>query len=569
MQQQETVLIIGGYGVFGGRLVRLLEDEPGLRLIVAGRSVAKAEAFCRERGKVAAQLQAAHFDRNGHVIAQLEALQPTIVVDASGPFQNYGEDGYRVIEACLAYGCHYMDLADGAAFVAGAMEYDAQAKQAGVFIFSGVSSFPVLTALVVRELAQDLERVEAIHGGIAPSPYAGVGENVIRAIASYAGQPVQMRRKGKPVTGYPFTDTMRYTIAPPGYVPLRPILFSLVEVPDLHVLPQLWPTAHTVWMGAGPVPEPLHRALIGFAWLVRWRVLPSLLPLVSLIRWVMNTVRWGEHRGGMFVRVQGYDAAENLRTHTWHLLAEGSDGPLIPCMAVEAVMRKRLQGKDIPAGARAPIADLQLADYERIFAARTIYTGIRRDDHAASDAPLYKRILGAAWERLPAELKYMHSGAAQKVVGEARVMRGSSPLGNIIADAVGFPKTAEHVLVIVKFTVQDGEETWTRHFGNGEFSSRQYAGEGRASRLLVEQFGPMSFAMALECTEEGGEKRLQLVLRHWKLFGIPMPMWLCPHSDSYETVRDGVFHFHVRITHPLLGCLVHYEGWLKPAGGEA
>ena len=35
-----------------------------------------------------------------------------------------------------------------------------------------------------------------IRGGIAPSPYAGVGENVIRAIAGYAGQPVELKRDG-------------------------------------------------------------------------------------------------------------------------------------------------------------------------------------------------------------------------------------------------------------------------------------------------------------------------------------------------------------------------------------
>jgi N-acetyl-gamma-glutamylphosphate reductase len=38
------VLVIGGYGVFGGRLVQLLEDEPRLNLLVAGRCAARADA---------------------------------------------------------------------------------------------------------------------------------------------------------------------------------------------------------------------------------------------------------------------------------------------------------------------------------------------------------------------------------------------------------------------------------------------------------------------------------------------------------------------------------------------
>ena len=43
----QTVLIIGGYGTFGGRLCQLVADEPRLRLLVAGRSLERAEAFCR------------------------------------------------------------------------------------------------------------------------------------------------------------------------------------------------------------------------------------------------------------------------------------------------------------------------------------------------------------------------------------------------------------------------------------------------------------------------------------------------------------------------------------------
>jgi hypothetical protein len=45
--QSLQILVIGGYGVFGGRLIRLLADDEGLTLFVAGRSKSKAEAFCR------------------------------------------------------------------------------------------------------------------------------------------------------------------------------------------------------------------------------------------------------------------------------------------------------------------------------------------------------------------------------------------------------------------------------------------------------------------------------------------------------------------------------------------
>jgi hypothetical protein len=82
-------------------------------------------------------------------------------------------------------------------------------------------------------------------------------------------------------------------------------------------------------------------------------------------------------------------------------------------------------------------------------------------------------------------------------------------------------------------------------------------------RLIVEKFGPLRFSMAL--VPDGN--RLNLVLRRWSAFGIPLPMWLCVKTESYEMAEDGNFHFNVRIWHPLTGPIVHYQGRLKPVTG--
>ncbi|HEY0336559.1 MAG TPA: saccharopine dehydrogenase NADP-binding domain-containing protein, partial [Burkholderiales bacterium] len=75
----KTVLLIGGYGVFGGRLTRLLVQQKDLRVIVAGRSLDQAQRFCAIHGG-----EAAAFDRDGEVERQIRALAPDIVVDAAG-----------------------------------------------------------------------------------------------------------------------------------------------------------------------------------------------------------------------------------------------------------------------------------------------------------------------------------------------------------------------------------------------------------------------------------------------------------------------------------------------------
>jgi len=41
------VLILGGYGVFGGRLAEILSDIGEAGIVIAGRRLSKAHDFCR------------------------------------------------------------------------------------------------------------------------------------------------------------------------------------------------------------------------------------------------------------------------------------------------------------------------------------------------------------------------------------------------------------------------------------------------------------------------------------------------------------------------------------------
>ncbi len=559
MPQRLKVLILGGYGTFGGRLARLLADEDRLTLIIAGRSRGQAIAFCAAMSARAECLPVT-FDRNGDVLAQLRALHPDMVVDASGPFQAYGDDPYRVVRAALTLGVDYLDLADASGFVKGIRQFDAEARTRGVVILSGVSSFPVLTAAVVRKLATGLARIETVTGGIAPSPYAGVGLNVIRAIASYAGQPV--RDGDGRLVGHGMVDGPTYTIAPPGQVPLNPIRFSLVDVPDLQVLPELWPSLRSVWMGAGPVPPVLHRALNALAWLVSKRWLPRLEPLAPIMYRAINILRWGEHRGGMFVSVAGLGEDGNPAERSWHMIAEGDDGPLIPSMAAEAIICKCLADERPAPGARPATADLELSDYDVLFARRAIVSGCRGRTPADATAPLYRRMLDEALDRLPAPLRAMHNLTSDLTAkGRAQVERGDGLLARLAARVIGFPPAGSDVPLTVSFRADQGREIWQRDFGGRIFVSTQEAGQKRWAGLLCERFGPFSFGLALVVD---GDK-IRLIPRRWSAFGLALPLAWAPGGEAHESVEDGRFRFHVEIRHPLAGLIVRYRGWLVPS----
>jgi Domain of unknown function (DUF4166) len=249
-------------------------------------------------------------------------------------------------------------------------------------------------------------------------------------------------------------------------------------VPDLQVLATLWPEVEEIWMGAAPVPETLHRALAALAWLVRLRLLPTLAPLAPLMDAATNRIRWGDHRGGMFVEVEGVDASHAPLKRSWHLLAEGDDGPLIPSMAVEAIIRNMLRGRAPAAGARAAIRELELDDYRQSFDRRKIFTGIRdAGDDADNDGPLYARILGHAWQNLPAPIRHMHDvRGTHAASGRARVERGRGLLARLAAAIIGFPPACADVAVVVEFDASEGCETWRRTFGKRSFSSRQSSG---------------------------------------------------------------------------------------------
>ncbi len=552
-----TILILGGYGVFGGRLVHLLSDCAGLTLHIAGRDISQARAFCtRQTGK--ARCIPLGLDRR-NIYQALHDIAPDIIVDASGPFQTYGTDPYAVIRAAIDTEANYLDFADGSDFVSGVAQFDQAAKAAGIFVLSGVSSFPVLTAAVVRHLSKGVT-VNRITGGIAPSPYAGIGLNVMRAVIGYAGKPVQLVQDGKVTYRPGLAESRYYTIAPPARLPLRNLRFSLVDVPDLQVIPSLYPDLTDIWIGAAPVPEFLHRLLNLLAKLRARSLLPSMAPLAKLFYSVLNLAKFGEHRGGMFVEIEGTAGTQRIK-RSWHLLAEGDDGPLIPSMAIEILIRNRQRGLSPNTGARAALNDLDLSDYEALFAKRTIFTGIRDESEPASH--IFKQHLDSAFEKLPQSLQALHLPDSTQIwQGQAAIERGRNPIAALIATIFRFPKSAKTSKATVSINRQsDGSEIWRRTFDGRTFKSHLRNGKGRNHLLITESFGPLTFGLAL-VMQDG---KLYYVPRTWSFLGLPMPKFLTPNGVTYEFESEGKFHFDVEITAPLIGRIVRYRGWLTPA----
>jgi hypothetical protein len=129
-----------------------------------------------------------------------------------------------------------------------------------------------------------------------------------------------------------------------------------------------------------------------------------------------------------------------------------------------------------------------------------------------------------------------------------------------------FPAAGDGIPVRVYMHAEGDGERWQRQFAEHRFASHMSAGRGAQQGLLVEQFGPLRCAIALRVVDGA----LHWTVRAGRLWRVPVPACLLPSGDSREFEAEGRFHFDVDIAHPLLGRIVHYQGWLEPVdAGQA
>jgi len=172
--------------------------------------------------------------------------------------------------------------------------------------------------------------------------------------------------------------------------------------------------------------------------------------------------------------------------------------------------------------------------------------------------PLYRRLLGERFERLPARVRELHDVSGVSVWrGRADVERGRSPLSRAVATLFGLPPAGHDQVLEVTFMPDGGTELWARRFGDATFRSMQYERKG----LLRERVGPSTFVFALETSTDG----MGLKLRSVRFLGIPLPAFLAPSVFTFESERGGRYHFEVEASLPLIGRVVRYTGWLEPA----
>ncbi|GHC64398.1 SDR family oxidoreductase [Neogemmobacter tilapiae] len=535
----KRVLVLGGYGTFGGLLARGLVQQ-GFDVLVAGRDLVAAQAHCAAWGGVPIR-----FDRDRDDIAPLAVWA---VVDAAGPFQTYRADPYRLARAALQSGAHYLDLSDDAAFTSGITALDELARSKGLVALSGASSVPALSSVAVAELAEGLSDIHLIESAIMPGNRAPRGLSVIRAILAQVGRPVHQWRGGRAEWRSGWSDRRIFHLTGIGPRPA-----NVIGAPDTMLFPQYF-KARSVTFRAGLELSLMHRGLALLGWLPRLRLMKDLTPLARPFRWIADRLApFGTDQGGMVVQVMGLLPDGTAETRTWTLIAGAGDGPHVPTLPARILMPRL---NDQPKGARPALASFHLHDLADVSQGLHVTT----ETTSSAFTMLFPAVLGTDFRRLPPALQDLHHVIDRRHwQGRARISRGKGLLARLVARLMGFPAAQEDGPVAVQMDRRTQTETWTRDFGGHRFRSHLRC-ESNCS--LTERFGPLRFQIGLRVV---GETLEYPVVRGWCL-GLPLPRWFLPVSITREALDPlGRPTFDVALSHPVTGLIIRYQGWLTPA----
>jgi NAD(P)-dependent dehydrogenase (short-subunit alcohol dehydrogenase family) len=220
-----SVLVLGGYGVFGSIVARELA-ELGIRVTIAGRDPVKAKAFAQTLGPKHKGLAA---DASDPVSCKAASKEQRVVVNCAGPFSSLGP---TVLDACLEANCHYTDIADDRGYTSLVRSYGDRFRERGLTAVFGCSSLPGISGALAVMTRSGVSRAPAracvtlFVGNDNPK-----GSAAVRSVVECVGKRIQTSQGV--VVG--FTDKERALFPPP--FGQRPV-FNF-ESPEYDLFPDL------------------------------------------------------------------------------------------------------------------------------------------------------------------------------------------------------------------------------------------------------------------------------------------------------------------------------------------
>lgn len=172
---------------------------------------------------------------------------------------------------------------------------------------------------------------------------------------------------------------------------------------------------------------------------------------------------------------------------------------------------------------------------------------------------VFAQLLGSDFQQLAPIVAQLHrlDGPAQWQ-GQCVIRRGRHPLARLCGWAARLPRDGQALATTVTLQRHPAQETWTRNFGGVPMRSRMWPWQGRLrERLGLVQF---DFQLGVDAGALTWDTRAVRVLGL-----LPLPAsWFAGVQCTEAVDAQGRYTFDVRASLPLIGLIVHYQGWLVP-----
>lgn len=332
------VIVYGGNGFFGRIVVDELLRHTTARIEIASRRVHKVKYPGFE-----SRVRFIESDLRDRESVQRVVAGADLVIVAAGPFQSMP---VTALQACIAEGVSYIDVADDRDFVCRAYALaESTTMPNGMVALIGCSVVPGLTALLTRFAQATLPRIVEAKISISPGTKHPRGPGSFACLLSTVGEQFTAPVGGNEVHVVGWTKPERVSF--PSPLGDR-TCYQVADIADHFIQPRYFGTK-TVEFRIGSELKPLNLLLSMVRHLRQGLKIPAawLIPIGRAL--IHLAAPFGSSAGGVMVEITGY-AGEERRSESWCVFSSnaGERIPSIPAaIAANMILRKAMTGAGI------------------------------------------------------------------------------------------------------------------------------------------------------------------------------------------------------------------------------
>lgn len=349
---QKKILVLGGYGVYGGRISRALAADPAIDCIVAGRHPPSKSRDMHSRTSYV------KLDINSFTSLRTTLPGMFAVVNAIGPFN---ANDYRIAEQCAELGIHYVDLADTREYVAGFHRLNRKAQQTGALLVTGAGYTPAVSTMLVDSIQHDFDKIKELHVLVSPGNKSPRGRAALHSLMQQVGSPVRMKSLGRWQQIYAWTKGQKIHFPKP--VGKRRVYLS--NASELDIFPQRY-GVQTASFYTGFELNTFNFGLSLLSYMKRHRKQTSVTGLARSLRFIGKWFKGlGSASDAYGIVAKGERAGQEV-THAIYLVARDGNGSMIPCSPSVALIKRWVKHGVRQSGASACLDLLVLDDIKAI-----------------------------------------------------------------------------------------------------------------------------------------------------------------------------------------------------------